>query len=76
MGSSGYDEEVKAAEAVKGKVKLLVCKCEACTTWEIGHRGEKRHHLFLLCKTCGLEIPIKQFEIDDHNMLHWNEHER
>jgi len=52
----------------KKQVELLVCKCKDCTHWEIG-----RH--FILCKTCGLELPAK-IAVDDHHMLHWQKHER
>jgi len=52
----------------KKEVELLVCKCKSCTHWEIGKD-------FILCKTCGLEIPAK-ITVDDHHMLHWAKHER
>ena len=83
MGGNVHDEDLQkpavAVEAAqpqpvaKREVKLLICKCESCTTWEIGDDSGK---LFILCKTCGLEAPIKQIEIDDHHMLHWMDHER
>ncbi len=68
------------------KIELLICKCEDCTHWEIGRtkRGSKGQEGFLLCKTCGLSIPlsiatvngITRIHFDDHHMLHWAEHER
>lgn len=60
--------------ATTKSVELLICKCEDCTHWELGRTADGAQ--FILCKTCGLELPIK-FEIDDsHHMLHWAQHER
>ena len=51
------------------KVELLICKCKDCTHWEIGRD-------FILCKTCGLNLPAKVVVDDSHHMLHWKLHER
>ena len=51
------------------KVELLICKCKDCTHWEIGRD-------FILCKTCGLNLPAKVTVDDSHHMLHWAQHER
>jgi hypothetical protein len=66
-------EKVEEVEKPKKKVELLMCRCAGCSHWEIGRVGERR---FLLCKTCGLEVPIIHFKVDDHHMLHYQEHER
>lgn len=63
-------------------VELLVCKCEQCTHWEIGI--DKLQRGFLLCKSCGLTLPMDiardgvttAMVLDDHHMLHWAKHER
>lgn len=55
------------------EVELLICKCASCTHWEIGRVGD---HRFLLCRTCGLEIPIVHLKLDDHHMLHWEKHKK
>jgi hypothetical protein len=68
MGNSDVYEEKTTKPQAKGKVKLLVCKCKDCTHWEIGED-------FILCKTCGLELPAKVV-VDDHDGFHWQEHER
>lgn len=57
----------------KRPVKLLVCKCEDCAHWEIGK--DEHGKGFILCKTCGLELPAT-ITVDDHHMLHYKEHER
>jgi hypothetical protein len=54
--------------AASTEVELLVCKCKSCTHWEIGKD-------FILCKTCGLQLPAK-ISVDDHHMLHWQKHAR
>jgi len=66
-------EKVEEVEKPKKKVELLMCRCFGCSHWEIGREGERR---FLLCKTCGLEVPIIHLKLDDHHMLHYQEHER
>ena len=33
-------------------MKILICKCNSCTHWEIGED-------FILCKTCNLKVPAK-----------------
>ena len=53
----------------KVQVPLLICKCQDCTHWEIGKD-------FILCKTCGLQIPATVTVDDSHHMLHWENHTR
>ena len=65
-----YEKQQAANEAVTAKkrpVELLICKCKDCTHWEIVKDVDQ---LSILCKTCGIEVPIR-FDFDDHESLHW-----
>lgn len=73
MGKTEEVDQKEAAVKPTKIVELLICKCNDCTHWEFGREDNR---LFLLCKTCGLEVNVVNFEIDDHHMLHWAEHER
>jgi hypothetical protein len=52
----------------KDKIDLLVCKCNACTHWEIGKDS-------IICKTCGAAFAAK-VKVDPHEKLHWEKHAR
>lgn len=67
MGGNAHE-----AKPEKREVELLICKCNDCTHWEIVKDVDQ---LSILCKTCGLEVPIR-FVFDDHRKLHWAKHER
>ena len=53
-------------------VHFLVCKCANSTHWRVGRDGETH---FLLCDSCGYEIPVK-IALPDHSEIHWRNHER
>ena len=59
-------------ETTKRPVKLLICKCQDCTHWEVVNDNSVHT---LLCKTCGLEIPVT-IHIPAHSEVHWADHER
>jgi hypothetical protein len=60
-------------EAPKRKVKILVCACQDCVHWELGL--DENGNGFLLCKSCGLEVP-GTFTHDEHDNLKYVDHER
>ena len=51
--------------------KLLICRCGACSHWEIIHRGETTT---LKCVTCGVEYPAA-VSVNPHEHLQYVEHE-
>lgn len=54
-------------------VRILVCKCSACTTWEIVEMLDGAHHL--KCVTCGRTDEVDSFTLHDKpgNNVQWVE---
>jgi transcription elongation factor Elf1 len=62
----------RAKAKAEPKTLKLVCKCGACTHWEIllTHVGGSRERESIKCMTCGTEISC-YFSTGPHEGLHY-----
>ena len=62
----------RARAKAEPKTLKLVCKCGACTHWEIllTHAGDNRKSESIKCMTCGVVISC-WFSVGPHEGLHY-----